>query len=128
MRKIVAFALVGALTTGLIGCAAQQGSTPPPAPAAPAVPIPASSPFSKVKVGMTMAQVAEILGQPSDKQDYASGKAFIPFYYGADVHRQEWHYKGQGSITFSAGNQFGAGSGGSVLSVNYDPSNTGYRK
>ena len=126
MNRMVAYALAGALTVGLIGCAAQSPPPPPPPPKA-AVPIPASSPLSKVQVGMSMGQVAELLGQPSDKNDYTSGKQWIPFYYGSDVRRQEWHYKGQGSVTFNAGNQFGS-TGGEVVSVNYDPSNTGYRK
>jgi outer membrane protein assembly factor BamE (lipoprotein component of BamABCDE complex) len=124
MNRIVAYALAGALTAGLVGCAAQS-SPPPPMPA---VAIPASSPLAKVKVGMTMAQVADILGQPSDKNDYASGKAWIPFYYGNDARRQEWHYKGQGSVTFAGGNVFGGAAGGEVVSVNYNPSDTGYRK
>ena len=124
MHRIVAYALAGALTMGLIGCAAQSEPAPPKVVA----PIPASSPLSKVTVGMTMAQVAEILGQPTDKNDYVSGKAWIPFYYGNDARRQEWHYKGQGSVTFAGGNVFGGAAGGEVVSVNYDPSNTGFRK
>jgi hypothetical protein len=124
MNRMVAYALVGALTAGLVGCAAKE---PPPPPKA-AVAIPASSPLSKIQVGMSMGQVLEILGQPGDKNDYASGKAFIPFYYGNDAKRQEWHYKGQGSITFAGGNVFGGASGGEVVSVNYDPSDTGFRK
>jgi hypothetical protein len=56
-----------------------------------------------------------------------TGKAWIPFYYGGDVNQEEWHYKGEGRIVFSAGNQFGGG-GGEVVDVVYDPAETGYRR
>lgn len=68
---------------------------------------PANSLFAKIRLGMTQAQVHEILGQPTDIKFYQTGKASIPFYYGQDVMRTDEFYKGVGIITYT-----GAGIGG----------------
>jgi hypothetical protein len=116
--------VVGAM--GLGGCAKRE-----PAPAtqhaanAPAatVPVPASSPLSKIKVGMTEQEVREILGPPTGENEYVSGKAFIPFYYGPDRSRRGYFYKGMGRVVFSGGSGFNRT--GKVSRVEYDPSETG---
>ena len=123
--------LAGAIAlAALAGCAAKQSSSEPPpaaAPAAPpAVPPPAGSPMAKIQTGMSMEQVTNILGAPTSQSNYASGKAWIPFYYGNDVMRTAYYYKGLGRIVFAAGNQFGAGRGGAVERVEYDPSESGF--
>jgi glucose/arabinose dehydrogenase len=106
----------------------RQASAPAPAEtkATPVAP-PAGSPLAKVQKGMRMGQVAEILGQPTDQNQYITGKAFIPFYYGGDVTRLEWHYKGLGRVVFTGGGAFGQG-GGEVEWVEYDPQESGYRR
>jgi hypothetical protein len=88
---------------------------------------PADSPLAKITTGMGMGDVASILGQPTDQHQYATGKAFIPYYYGDDVTRMQWHYKGVGRVIFTGGGAFGQG-GGKVEWVEYDPQETGYRR
>lgn len=89
--------------------------------------IPAGSPFSKIKIGMPMGQVSDIIGQPSDQTSYVTGKAFIPFYYGGDSARIETYYKNQGRITFTGGSGFG-GRSYKVYRIIYDASENGYNE
>ncbi len=89
--------------------------------------IPAGSPFSKVDIGMPMGQVNDLIGSPSDQSSYATGKAFIPFYYGGDTARIEAFYKGQGRITFTGGSGFG-GKSYKVYRIIYDPNENGYNE
>jgi len=63
----------------------------------------ANSKFTKLQIGMSMKQSTEILGAPSDQGSYMNGKAWIPFYFGADRHRHELVYKGQGRLIFAGG-------------------------
>lgn len=85
----------------------------------------ASSFFSKVKVGMYSKQVMDLIGAPTDQKSYQTGKAFIPFHFGGDNYRTEYHYKGEGTLTFSGG---GMGDIGSLklIKINPDPDETGY--
>ena len=85
----------------------------------------ASSTFSKVKVGMYSKQVTDLIGAPTDQKSYQTGKAFIPFHFGGDNYRTEYHYKGEGTLTFSGG---GMGDVGSLklIKINPDPSESGY--
>ena len=124
MRWLVVVAVVA--TMGLGGCA--KKSSPPaaqPAASAPAAsaPAPASSPLSKIKVGMSEQEVREILGPPTGENEYVSGKAFIPFYYGPDRTRRGYFYKGMGRVVFAGGSGFNRT--GKVARVEYDPSETG---
>jgi hypothetical protein len=132
MRSSVIAMLV--LSVSLAACAerAAQPDRQATAPAAAEskaapVPPPPDSPLAKVHKGMRMGQVAEILGQPTDQNQYVTGKAFIPWYYGDDVSRVEWHYKGVGRVYFTGGGAFGQG-GGEVEWVEYDPQESGYRR
>jgi len=107
------------------GCTSTSSSaTAPAAPAAQAAP--ADSPLAKIKIGMTAQEVSNILGMPTNQVSYASGKAWIPFYFGDDARRTEWSYKGIGRVVFSGGNVYGGG-GGHVERVDYDPNETGIR-
>jgi hypothetical protein len=115
-----------ALTTG---CSSRSSDGAAPAaaePAASTLPIPPDSPLAKVTVGMTAQEVSNILGMPTNQISYATGKAWIPFYYGDDARRTEWSYKGLGRVIFTGGNVFGGG-GGRVNRVDYDPTETGIR-
>jgi len=96
-----------------------------PADAKPAVPIPADSPFAKIKVGMGMAEVYALIGQPTDTTSHITGKAFIPYYYGGDTHRVEALYKGQGRIVFAPPHAFTSDL--QVLEIDYDPTERGYQ-
>jgi len=84
--------------------------------------IPASSPLSKVKMDMSMKQVYDLIGSPTDTHTYPTGKCFNPFYFGNDSIRIEARYKGQGRVVFCDGGFSEA----QVLRVEYDPSETGY--
>jgi hypothetical protein len=103
------------------GCAAQDPGAAAPAEAAA---IPADSPLAKIEPGMRMQEVTNILGAPTDQNAYATGKAWIPWYFGDDARRTSYYYKGMGRVVFTGGNVFGGG-GGNVLRVDYDPSESG---
>jgi len=97
----------GALATALLlasmlalgGCASSggSGSAYPDGYSAP----PEGSALAKVKEGMSDEEVRKILGPPDDTNSYTTGKAWIPFYYGPDTSRTDWHYRGQGRVVFS---------------------------
>jgi len=113
--------------TGLVACAGRQGGeAPPPAAQEPvAQPVPSNSPLAQVKQGMTFQEVMNVLGAPTSQTNYASGKAWIPYYYGNDAQRTAYFYKGLGRIVFSAGNVFGGARAGAVERVEYDPTESG---
>ena len=121
---VVVVAMMGAM--GLGGCAKHE-----PAPAAqhaasaPAasVPVPPGSPLSKIKIGMSEQEVRDILGPPTGENEYVSGKAFIPWYFGPDRTRRGYFYKGMGRVVFSGGSGFNRT--GKVSRVEYAPSETG---
>jgi hypothetical protein len=69
------------------------------------------SKFNKLRIGMSMKQVYDLIGQPSDQGAYITGKAFIPFYFGGDRHRFEAVYKGTGRLVFAGGGIGDWGSG-----------------
>ncbi len=69
------------------------------------------SKFNKLKIGMSMKQVYDLIGQPSDQGAYITGKAFIPFYFGGDRHRFEAVYKNIGRLIFAGGGIGDWGSG-----------------
>jgi hypothetical protein len=81
--------------------------------------------FTKLKIGMPMQQVFDLVGQPTDQGAYVTGKAFIPFYFGSDKVRWEATYKGQGRLIFS--NQAGFGTGQYLTWIIYNANETGYR-
>ena len=94
-------------------------------PATQKLPIPPNSPFAKIKKDMGSKQVIDILGPPKDQEAYATGKAFIPFYFGSDTSQLVFYYEGLGQIYFSGGGVFGGS--GRVIEIVYDPTEDGYR-
>ncbi len=122
-KNLLAIGLVGLglALTGL-GCGTTEDSEPAKtaeAPAAPAIPIPADSPFAKIKLGMGMDEVYALIGRPTDTGHHMTGKAFIPYYYGGDTHRTEAVYKGLGTIVFSPNNHWTQHMG--VIEIIYNP-------
>jgi hypothetical protein len=131
--RIAISLIAGLALTTAVGCAKKQPeaapATAPPAagakaaqPAAPptaATPIPKNHPFGKITKGMPDSEVAKILGQPTDRRDYMTGKQFIPWYYGKDTSRSDWIYKGKGHIVFVRNRYSGSLT---VIEVLYDPS------
>lgn len=59
--------------------------------------------FAKLKIGMTLKEVTDLIGQPNDQGAYMTGKAWIPFYFGRDQHRYEQVYQNSGRLVFAAG-------------------------
>ena len=126
-RSAVLFASL-ILVAGAYGCkttsSGESGSakeapakSEPAAKKAPAN-IPASSPLSRVQMGMRKAQVFDLLGEPTSTRVFPSGKGFIPFYYGPDTVRTGAFFKGIGRVVFSGADQ--------VVEIEYDPTEDGY--
>ncbi len=84
------------------------------------------SKFDQLKIGMSMRQAVDIVGQPTDQGAYASGKAWIPFYFGGDRTRFEMTYKGKGRLIFAGGALFDYSGGGLIWIIN-SANETGYR-
>jgi len=78
------------------------------------------SKFAKVQIGMTMREVSEMIGAPDDIIRHETGKRWIPFYFGNDAQRMQALYKGEGCLTYTAGNVFGGG-GNELIRVTVDP-------
>ena len=123
-KNLLLLALLG---TGLalsgVGCGTTDSASSEPAKEevkAAAVPIPADSPFAKIKLGMGMSEVYALIGQPTDTGHHITGKAFIPYYYGGDTHRSEAIYKGLGRVVFSPRHAFTQDM--EVVEINYNPS------
>jgi hypothetical protein len=97
-----------------VGCAGSGGAT-----AEPAMAPPAGSPLAKVTVSMSEQEVREFLGAPDNSNSYMTGKAWIPYNFGAgDKSRTDWMYKGQGRVVFTQ-NQWNGRL--SVIKVLYNP-------
>ena len=86
----------------------------------------ANSKFSALKIGMSMQQVKSAIGEPSDAGEYETGKRWIPFYYGDDMRRTEFVYKGMGRLTFASGSTFG-GHGGALIRITHNANEVGTR-
>lgn len=127
----VAIAVIAGLAlTTAVGCAKKQpeaapATAPPAAGAKAAAPptaaaaIPKNHPFAKITRGMPENDVRKILGEPTDRRDYMTGKQFIPWYFGKDTSRSDWIYKGKGHVVFTRNQYSGALT---VIEVLYDPS------
>jgi hypothetical protein len=138
MVRIASIVLVASMIAlGVAGCAnkggsggtaaapAQQQQAAPakPAPAAKGVAPPANSKLAKVQKDMSPEQVRTIMGPPNGEKSYVTGKAFIPYYYGADAGTNtEWSYKGVGRVIFGV-NKYTHNT--RVIRIDYDPSETG---
>lgn len=87
-----------------------------------------NSKFTQLKIGMSMRQVTNQIGTPSDEGAYMTGKAWIPFYFGSDRHRYETVYKGHGRLIFAGGAGLGAGSlGGNLIWIIHNPNESDTR-
>lgn len=84
------------------------------------------SKFTKLQIGMSMRQVTDLVGRPTDEGAYMTGKAWIPFYFGSDRHRYEMVYKGQGRLIF-AGGSLGDYTGGNLIWIIHSATEGGYR-
>lgn len=65
--------------------------------------IPADSPMSKLRAGMTESEVYAIMGREDLKTRYETGKRWIPYYgrWANDTRRHSLFYNGQGHVIMS---------------------------
>jgi len=84
------------------------------------------SKFAGLQIGMSVSQVTGIAGPATDQGAYMTGKAWIPFYFGADRHRFEMTYKGQGRLIF-AGGGLGDFTNGHLIWIIHNANEPGYR-
>jgi len=123
--SITAFAIVVALTsTGIITGCARSTPGPDAKPAAVVAP-PAGSPLAKVEVGMTPREVEDVLGRPDGENQYVTGKAFAPWYFGPDRSRRAFFYKGVGRVVFQGSSGFTGMGNYTVRHVEHDPAEDG---
>ncbi len=67
--------------------------------------------FSKLQIGMTVEQVANILGTPSEQGNYITGQAFNPFNFtGSGSTRYQMIYKNKGRLIFDSPSAYDFGS------------------
>lgn len=79
------------------------------------------SKFARLQIGMETSEVEQVFSRVPDRsQNFESGKRWIPFYFGTDARRTQVLYKGEGCLTFTGGNVWGAG-GGSLIQIHADP-------
>lgn len=86
------------------------------------------SKFIRLQIGMSMQQVIDLAGRPTDEGVYVTGKAWIPFYFrfGSERRRYELVYKGQGRLIF-AGGSLADHTGGSLIWIIHNRTEGGYR-
>lgn len=89
-------------------------------------PVP-NSKFARLQIGMTIRQVQDIVGPPTDQGAYVTGKAWIPFYFGGDQHRYEMTYKGQGRLIFAGGGLMSSLDSGNLIWIIHNPNEQGSR-
>lgn len=109
--------------------AAAPVAAPAPAPAAaaaaPAPAAPATVDLTKIQVGMSQAQVNDLLGPPTAQTQRMTGKQWQPFNFGArDLQRMMYLYKGVGRVEFSLKSAYEGVF--RVVAVTPDPNETGY--
>ena len=129
MQRLTAHLLAISLIIGLSGCSTQTSKTETTTRTTESgrtvgAAVPPSSPLAKIELGMSKKQVRDALGVASDENSYATGKAWIPWYFGNDARRTSWYYKGEGRVVFADGNIFGGGTP-EVIRVDYDPAESG---
>jgi hypothetical protein len=84
--------------------------------------------FNQLKIGMTLRQVTDLIGQPSDRGLYATGKSAMPFYFGNDRHRYELIYKSNGRLVFAGPGGLGwSWDAGTLIWIIHNPAEPGYR-
>lgn len=126
MKRYAVLVALAAMVLSISACSTQtsNGSAATEAAVNKGVTPPPGSPLAKIKLGMNKKQVKDLIGQPTDENSYATGKAWIPWYFGNDARRTSYYYKGMGRVVFADGNVFGGGSS-EVVRIDYDPKETG---
>jgi predicted small secreted protein len=99
-----AFVLAACASDGGSGSSNQGGGSYPAGYSA----APDGSLFADVHLDANEYDVRKLLGEPDRANAYMTGKAWIPFYFGSDVARTDWFYRGQGRVVFSRSRYTGA--------------------
>jgi len=63
--------------------------------------LPPDSPLAEIEFGMSFDEVRKILGNPDDRSNRMTAKAWIPFYTGPGAYLRDWIYEGEGRVVFS---------------------------
>lgn len=63
--------------------------------------LPPGSPLAQITFGMSHHEVRSMLGEPDDRIDRITVRAWIPFYSGAGGYLRDWIYEGKGRVVFS---------------------------
>lgn len=84
-----------------------------------------SSKFARLKIGMSLEQVENLIGQPNKTDSRITGKQYQPFYFGGDTQRTEAFYKNEGQLTFS--NIHPDSAADTLIRIRVDPEATGNR-
>ena len=79
--------------------------------------------FAKLQIGMQMDEVTSLIGGPDNLIRHETGKRWIPFYFGPDAQRVQALYRGEGCLTYTAGNVFGGG-GNTLIRITATPLTT----
>jgi hypothetical protein len=82
-----------------------------------------NSKFAKLQIGMQMEEVTALIGGPDNMVRHETGKRWIPFYFGSDAQRVQALYRGEGCLTYTAGNVFGGG-GNTLIRITATPLTT----
>ena len=82
-----------------------------------------NSKFAKLQIGMQMEEVTALIGGPDNMVRHETGKRWIPFYFGSDAQRVQTLYRGEGCLTYTAGNVFGGG-GNTLIRITATPLTT----
>jgi hypothetical protein len=82
-----------------------------------------NSKFAKLQIGMQMEEVTALIGGPDNMVRHETGKRWIPFYFGSDAQRIQTLYRGEGCLTYTAGNVFGGG-GNTLIRITATPLTT----
>jgi len=79
-----------------------EPSEPPPAPERLVIAgISPDSPLAQIELGMHHSEVRKLLGDPDERIDRQTAKAWIPFYSGPGARLIDWVYAGVGRVVFS---------------------------
>jgi len=120
-RPAILFVLPMILLILLMGCASTaSGPAPKSEVQTPSTTVPATSKFAQLQIGMSRTEVHAKIGAAGAFKIIPSGKAWIPFYYGADRTHTVEYYKNEGRLVYSGGND-------QLIDIVYDPSEDGYR-
>jgi hypothetical protein len=130
---------VNSYVAGTVNLELLRNPPPPPPPPAPpakgkknaknakaaAAPAVQTVDLTKIQVGMSQAQVNDLLGPPTAQTQRMTGKQWQPFNYGArDLQRMVYLYKGVGRVEFSLKSAYEGVF--RVIAVTPDPNETGY--